>query len=79
MITDQPREGIFPVLADMVEIISLEVAVVLLVESNQDGHHFTQAQGTFALPSLDPLPQQRLSPLGFKLLADIVDFAEQLF
>ncbi len=57
-------------------VVSLEVAVVGLMKSNQDRHDLTDGQGSSALSMLVSAGQQLVVPDGQKRLAEIIDIAE---
>jgi hypothetical protein len=56
-----------------------EVAVALAVEGDQDGHDFARPQASLPLALLGTTVQQMLLPLGFELLAKVIDLAKQGF
>jgi len=63
-------------LANVFRVIGFEVAIVGLVESNQDGHNFTNGQGTLALALFQPASEQVTLPVGQKCFAKIIDITE---
>lgn len=78
MVADQARELFVPVLADMGEVEGLEVAVVALVEGDQDGHDLALTEAALTLSSaIVRLNQVRLEG-GQELLAEVIDVAEQV-
>ncbi|GAB4378836.1 MAG: hypothetical protein Kow00121_31530 [Elainellaceae cyanobacterium] len=60
-------------------VVSRKIPLGQLVEGNQDGHDFTQAQSTRPLAALQAVVQQTFFPLGLKALAEIIDVTEQVF
>jgi hypothetical protein len=64
---------------DVLEIVSLEVAIALLMKGNQNRHDLAQNKRTSPLPGLTTLGKERFTPLGFKALAEIINRAEQFF
>ena len=65
--------------AHLIEVVGFEVAVVALVEANQDRHDFAQAERPLALTRFQVVTQQLAVPDGFKHLAKVIDMAEQFF
>jgi hypothetical protein len=63
----------------MIQVVVLEGAIVLLVESNQNRHNFAQAQAALTIALLESMTKQLPLPNGFKLSAEVIDTAEQLF
>ena len=60
-------------------VVTFEVAIVALVNRNQNRHHFTQTQGPTTVASVQAIAQQLTFPLRFKGLAKIIDRAKQFF
>jgi hypothetical protein len=79
VVADQARKSLPPVDADVLSIERFEGAVSLHVKGDQDGHDFACTQPVLSLALLDSTAQQMLLPLGFKLLAEVIDVTKQGF
>lgn len=79
LIAGQAWERFPPVLTDMLLIEVFEIAVRLLVEPDENGHDFTQAQGAPTPAMFYAIAKLRRLPEGFKVLAKIIDLAKQVF
>jgi hypothetical protein len=77
-ITDQARELGPPGFHNLLTVVGFEVALMGLMESDQDGHNFAHRQGTGALALLLATGHQLAVPGGQKSLAEIIEIAEQL-
>ena len=63
-------------LANVFRVIGFEVAIVGLVESNQDGQVFIDGQGTSPLALFQPTGEQVTVPVGYKCFAKNIDSTE---
>jgi len=75
-IADQVGKLCSPMLANVFRVIGFEVAIVGLVESNQDGQVFIDGQGTSPLALFQPTGEQVTVPVGYKCFAKIIDSTE---
>lgn len=79
LIAYQLRKGIAPMFADLALVVLLEVAIVTLMEANQNGHDFAQTQRSCSLTSFQSVRHETLLPLRFKALAKVIDVAKEFF
>lgn len=78
-IADQAWKSTLPLSVYLLQIVGFEVAVGGLMEANQNRHDFAEAQTPRAMALSQSISQQLLLPDRFKLLAEIIDGAQQVF
>lgn len=79
MVADQSWKCASPLQLHLLDVVGFEIAVAGLVEANENGHDFAQRQTSSSIAVNESIAEQLLVPEGFKLLAEIIDGAEQVF
>lgn len=78
-IAHQTWKGILPLGLPLFKVVGFEITVGGLMEANQNCHDFAQAQTARSLPVSKSIAKQLVVPYRFKLLAEIIDGAEEVF